>query len=85
MFGSLVGGFDAAGFALRRGGIGDFDAEDVLVGEARCGARRLETGKKCVTYNTRGMIPRETKINKQKERTRWGARGTNSALSMRWN
>lgn len=42
-----------------------------LDGEARCGARRLETGKKCVTYNnTRGMIPRETKINKQKERTK---------------
>jgi len=83
VFGSLVGGFVAAGFALRRGGIGDFDADDVLVGEARCGARRLETGKKCVTYNnTRGMIPRETKINKQKERTHWRARGTNSASSM---
>jgi hypothetical protein len=53
VFGSLVGGFDAVGFALRRGGIGDFDADDVLVGEARCEAPGESVGnwKEMCTYN----------------------------------
>lgn len=40
VFGSLVGGFPAAGFVLRRGGIGDFDADDVLL-ERRVVASRV--------------------------------------------